>query len=905
MSLPPSELEADAITSFKAVTISCTALHLYYSVLHFDEEIEYIWIGYTRHPPYSVEEHAFSTTRERGFIPFLENCLNGHLFTGLGPMVMLLAEVILMMRVYALYGGAKRILIAFTVITLALFAVNILQLSDILNEIDLIGGPAGFIIQGDSSSCVLAIPMSPIAWSIASFVELLLLLLVILKMAELKTLKKPLHVSRGDTLQTQDITATMARDSILYFAMVYFNFVILPVDATAYIAAFTAVPTVVILPFVLLLNGLVVAIGHTSESPHLLAIDNDSCCSYEVDPTYQRKFSIVWASIAAFFVLVALPTFVQSVRAGRVWDALAGVREELNTYEPLRAEKQKAVQHKERKLTGKTYNTLSACKAFTMWTTPIIGLDLGQVILVVGYYITILLCITLNSELIDNPNRAGFLAIAQLPPVFLFATKNSPLAILLSSGYEKLNFLHRWCSRGVVLAAAVHGSLWIRNHLQYDLQILGAQKETSGVATFAMLCILGITSVRPVRSQMYQVFRLIHLLAAPAFFVTLCYHTIYAPPYIYPPLAFYGFDLFLRLVRFRFKDATLVAPDAHMTIVRIHDCTSGWSAGQHVRLRVFIANRMFESHPLTIMNAPRSITCLDTSMSRELLLGARVCGDWTRALNSYVQTYGIVEKAKGVSGEDPKPSVVTVQSEVVVEGRQDGDLVKTPPSKIVDTEESVIVEQLDWMPAGVSAPVQVLLDGPYGGCPLDLGTFECVFLVAGGSGMTFTLGLLDELVGRCVRLGRHDGEVTRRIEFVWYIRSFGALHWIAPLLSTIASRAGEPESSLDLHISVYVTCLCNPEDVPPIPNCDVLLEKPSIGRVVEGFVSPSVPMYDNESHDSNEKEKTTKGNSVWSSLAICAAGPESLTAEAKNAAARLALRSSTRKVECHTETYFL
>ena len=54
-----------------------------------------------------------------------------------------------------------------------------------------------------------------------------------------------------------------------------------------------------------------------------------------------------------------------------------------------------------------------------------------------------------------------------------------------------------------------------------------------------------------------------------AFFITLCYHTIYARPYIFPPLAFYGLDLLLRMFRFRVKDATLCAPDEQMTLVNV------------------------------------------------------------------------------------------------------------------------------------------------------------------------------------------------------------------------------------------------------------------------------------------------------------------------------------------------
>jgi ferric-chelate reductase len=103
---------------------------------------------------------------------------------------------------------------------------------------------------------------------------------------------------------------------------------------------------------------------------------------------------------------------------------------------------------------------------------------------------------------------AGFLAIAQIPVVFLFATKNSLLSLFLGpgNGYEKLNYIHRWSGRGLFLCALIHGSLWIRNHLQYNLPILGQQKETSGVAAFALLGIIVLSSLRPVRLYFRQIF---------------------------------------------------------------------------------------------------------------------------------------------------------------------------------------------------------------------------------------------------------------------------------------------------------------------------------------------------------------------------------------------------------------
>ena len=162
--------------------------------------------------------------------------------------------------------------------------------------------------------------------------------------------------------------------------------------------------------------------------------------------------------------------------------------------------------------------------------------------------------------------------------------------------------------------------------------------------------------------------------------------------------------------------------------VRVHDCNDGWIAGQHVSLRVFFSGRLLESHPLSVLSAPPSHSCLSNP---GLLLAARVDGDWTRALNTFVR-----EKQ----------------------------------GKLRVTEGLCKSKDNDW---DMSVPIQVMIDGPYGGSSVDLGQYETALLLSGGSGITFTLGLLDDIVGRCAKLRRHGGERTRRIEFVWCIRSFG------------------------------------------------------------------------------------------------------------------------------------
>ncbi len=346
----------------------------------------------------------------------------------------------------------------------------------------------------------------------------------------------------------------------------------------------------------------------------------------------------------------------------------------------------------------------------------------------------------------------------------------------------------------------------------------------------------------------------------------------------------------MRMLRYRIKDATLVPIDQNMTLVslrsylysclllisftqiHVHDCDGGWSAGQHIRLRVFFNGRVFESHALTILTAPPSVSCLSSNQGG-LTLAARVRGDWTQALN----TYATDEQSRlGFTNDKTKA-----------------------PGPLV----------------------QVMLDGAYGGSSVDLGDYESVLLIAGGSGATFTLGLLDDIVGRCIKLGRRGGEKTRRIEFAWCIRSFGkcpgryrmnalrsdtippgCIEWFSPMLMEIANTVAG--TSLDLHVSIYVTCLCHPEAVPPIPNSEVGTYRPSVGKILKELVTPHSAIADDDSKELNCKL-------AWAGLgggvAVCASGPEALLRETQNAVSKMGL---TRGLELggiglHTELFAL
>ncbi|KAJ7931052.1 iron reductase [Mycena leptocephala] len=520
--------------------------------------------------------------------------------------------------------------------------------------------------------------------------------------------------------------------------------------------------------------------------------------SYVEDPKWQIRFTLMWCSVLSLGVVLAAPRVVRGLLTGAAFAGVAGVRVAA-LYAPLasdddRSSTQSTIVGDIKMGTGRVgrarrnwvYTAASLLSSFALWSIPGIGLNLGQLLMVMAYSAFTLVSIIRKAPLMSNPNRAGFMALAQLPPVFLFAMKNSPVALLLGPGvdYTKLNYLHRWAGRGLFIGAVIHGALWIQNHLTYKLPILTQQKEASGVAALAVLFIIGLSSVGPLRRWCYSLSSSYSsFLTFPAFFVTICYHTPFASPWIIPPVAFYAFDVLLRLLKFRVVVAPVRACEGGISVVRlafllillpsvpanartpqisIPAAATGWRAGQHVQVRILLGGgSSAQAHPLTILCAPPDTTCLVPPPG--LLLAARACGRWSRALHAF--------------GSEAADSF-------------------TPGAESVDTEED---------DAATGRAVHAILDGPYGGPTLDAGTYGAVLFLAGGSGATATLGTLDDLVGRCVRRGRASGERTRRVEWVWCVRDADALTWFAPQLAQIAAMAARPGSGLALRIRVFLT----------------------------------------------------------------------------------------------------
>lgn len=124
------------------------------------------------------------------------------------------------------------------------------------------------------------------------------------------------------------------------------------------------------------------------------------------------------------------------------------------------------------------------------------------------------------------------------------------------------------------------------------------------------------------------------------------------------------------------------------------------------------------------------------------------------------------------------------------------------------------------------------------------------------------------------------------------------------MLMDIADATSE-ESSLDLHISIFVTCLCDAPALPAILNSTVTTTRPDLYQLLARILSPTLVEDDVEVE--SERKAGDERVVCQGGVGVCASGPESLTREAANAVARLRPVHGRRVggIALHTEVFSL
>lgn len=370
--------------------------------------------------------------------------------------------------------------------------------------------------------------------------------------------------------------------------------------------------------------------------------------------------------------------------------------------------------------------------------------------------------------------RAAWLAIAQVPLLVLLAGKNNLVGLLTGVSYEHLNVFHRWVARGMLLLASLHVGYQNYGWSLYGLRHLEWSTDTcppTGIAAYALLLWINLSTVAPFRHLSYEFFVLQHLVTFVGFIIAIMMHlpstALYSRVYIYIPIALYLVDRIIRSVRwgahnFRPGQAKLLAADnSGVTKIRVTNLQiKRWTPGAFVLLS--IPHFSFaQSHPATIASIP-------TSHNGDLVFFLKSHGGFTKRILDSCSTWSVSQHTRDKS-------------------------TPTPPQP----EQNIY---------------RAFIDGPYGASHANFASFDTVVLIAGSTGITFILPLLLDIAHRAAEL--EQKLPVRRVEMIWMVKSSGCTSWVAEELQGAFKKL--QGVGIEIAVTVHVTCderLTNAEDV--------------------------------------------------------------------------------------------
>ncbi|ESK93889.1 putative iron reductase [Moniliophthora roreri MCA 2997] len=385
------------------------------------------------------------------------------------------------------------------------------------------------------------------------------------------------------------------------------------------------------------------------------------------------------------------------------------------------------------------------------------GLSFSHVCVMVAYFGALVYPAFYKTNPFTDPVRFGWITVGQYPFIILFATKNNLLGAMLGTGYEKLNFLHRFVGRLVIVSVNVHFLGYI-----YSWCIKGTFRQHSshpsiywGIIGLICMNSLYLFSLSFFRSRFYTLFVTNHILALSLLIPATILHMPACTPYVLAAVSLYGLDIFLRVVKTKFATAQLrVIPELGVTRVEILEINAGWRAGQHIRLRVCSSGMGIfgwaEVHPFTIAS------CQETPEG--MVLMCKKAGDWTNKLYDLAQ--------KSVALENTRLNELAAAAGLCL--------------------------------PGIGGKVRVMVEGPYGGPGLRMfASFSAAVFVAGGSGITFVLSAIKELI----RADAKGESRVKVIELIWIVQDPSAL---VPMMPTLTSLVQQSVFA-PLRVSVFYT----------------------------------------------------------------------------------------------------
>ncbi|KAH9952232.1 hypothetical protein B0H21DRAFT_716267 [Amylocystis lapponica] len=448
-------------------------------------------------------------------------------------------------------------------------------------------------------------------------------------------------------------------------------------------------------------------------------------------------------------------------------------------------------------------------------------------------------------------NRTGLIAFALFPLCVLLALKAPPFAIfslpfMVQLHFDKLAWLHRWSGRLIWFITTLHVAFWSVQLLIDHRTVTGKVAYTYAWdfprfiyawVAYASMTLLILFSLHWVRHHHYEIFYVSHIILIPVTIVMSAYHHPQVWWWCGAALFLWAGERIWRAVWWLHTNgyfggmqppsklhkasrptppnkpeawqmqqlsspvdksmtpspttpSALLSPGAppptkyvpppgfaHAELltgrtIRVRLVTPGylsWAPGQHFLLRIPSVNP-WVTHPFTVASV---CDAQASDEGRELYFFIRAKNGWTKSLwDTIAQTV-----ARG-------------------QARMHGE--KLPPGAKLPSQGVLM---------------RATVDGPFGSAErAHWGSYSSVLIVAGGSGVSFGLSVLQYM---CMRLAGRDGQYlggqrggwghpgfrTKRVRFVWLVREFGHIQWCASQLRKCRAMIPSPELQIDIFVT--------------------------------------------------------------------------------------------------------
>ncbi|KAJ5802895.1 uncharacterized protein N7503_005345 [Penicillium pulvis] len=396
---------------------------------------------------------------------------------------------------------------------------------------------------------------------------------------------------------------------------------------------------------------------------------------------------------------------------------------------------------------------------------------IGSIVLILGYFGYIM---GLQFYEWDYPGaqywqaqsiRAGWLTIAQFPLVLLLAGKRNLIGYAVGMSYERLQILHRWVARVMLLTATIHGAVQTYGWHKYGVMKLEFDTDScipTGFATWMILVWLVLSATAPIRNWRYEIFVAQHIITFIGLVVAIFYHlpstALSSRIYAWIGVGIFILDRLLRTIIFTYVNAkpakaTITELPGDVTKIRIASPRiKKWGPGQHVFLSIPKLG-LGQSHPATILSTP-------SSHKNDLVFLLRAHRGFTRRLLDSAQS--------------------------------------SSANLLEKTEDSRTVQ--------IAGQHLSLIGGPYGGSQSDFAAFDTVLLISGSTGITFTLSILLDIAHRV----KTQKLPVRRLVFVWVVRTVSCTEWVADELQQAMESL--TSAGIEAEVRFFVTCDAEPSE---------------------------------------------------------------------------------------------